>query len=60
MPAVLPNQMYHSTRGIAVKLPLEEYLYLKEVKKHREGRAILAAHPEIFAGINILCGLATE
>ena len=36
LPVILPNQIYCTKRGMAVKLPSGEYWYYKAVKKHGE------------------------
>ena len=36
LPAVLPNQIYHTYRGTEVKILSGEYWHLKATKKHRE------------------------
>ena len=54
----LPNEIYHTKRGIAAKLPSREYWYVKEVKKKRESNS--SHTPSIFAGINMLAGLTIK
>ena len=61
LPAILPDQIYHTNRVMAVKLASGEYQYAKEVKKtQREKKAIIATLPEFFAGINVLGELAIK
>ena len=43
LPAILPNQIYHTNRSMTVKLPLGEYQYSKMLRKHRENRESLEA-----------------
>ena len=49
-PFLLPNQIYDTISGMAVKLPPGEYWYAKAVKKtQRDKRVISAALPARFA-----------
>ena len=55
LPTVLSNQIYHTNRVMAVKLPLGKYWWTKQVKKTEiKKRAILATLPTILAGFNML------
>ena len=53
LPAILPNQIYHTTRGAAVKLLSGLCWYSKQSKQIKK----LATLPTILAGINIIGGL---
>ena len=49
LPTVLPNKIFHTTRGMGLKkLPLGEYSTQKQVREHKERKkTILATLPAI-------------